>query len=126
MTTAIIILSGLLLLALVSIFLLDKKLLRTDHALRTVSDCYSEERRRLRVLDSGNTRQHPRFFYVYPLVDNIVDVKMQVSIPDNEEAFSDGERYTQILIKRYATDDRAYNLLLAEELAEKLNETYSN
>lgn len=124
MTTAIIILSGFLILAIKRIYTLNKKRHSIDRALRAVCDCYAEERRRLRLLDSGNTRQHPRFFYVHPLVDNIVDVKMRVSIPDNEEAFSDGERYAEILIKRFNTDDRVFNLLLAEELTDKLNEIY--
>lgn len=47
---------------------------------------------------------------------------MQISLQSHEDPFPDGSRFAEVMIRRFRTGDPEFNLLLAEELAEKLSE----
>ena len=102
---------------------------RSQRAIKATKDesrryrsLYAASFRQLSLLTSWSEQFRPRLFYVRRIGQTSYAVFMQISLQSHEDPFPDGSRFAEVMIRRFRTGDPEFNLLLAEELAEKLSE----
>lgn len=128
MTTAITIISILVILLVLfgfAIYRMNGAISLKEESARSFRASYADTFRQLSLLTSWSEQFRPRLFYVRRIGQTSYAVFMQISLQPHEDPFPDGSRFAEVMIRCFRTGDRAFNLLLAEELAEKLNETYA-
>lgn len=107
-------------LAVLVISCLNKALREKDDEKNRYRSMYSDNFRQLSMLTSWCEAGRNRKFYIRHVGDKSYAVFMEASMTATEDPIPPCE----VMLRRFNTSDTDYNRLLAEELMEKLNESY--